>query len=76
MNMDSIIKSIESATTRNEVNELLLGLKKKELIVIAKYFNIYIKSFEKMDMIKMKIVENTIGLKLRIEAIKNTNLKN
>lgn len=73
--MNNIIESIELATTRNEINILLKGLKKKELLIIASHFNVYIKSTDKIDMIIKKIVENTIGAKLRAEAIKNTNLR-
>lgn len=75
LNLENIIKTIESATTRTEVEDAITNLKKKDLIVIAKYFNVYIGRSDKVDMIIKKVIENTVGYKLRSDAINSIDLR-
>lgn len=74
--MESLINAINSATTREEVKQILESncKTKKDLITLAKEIKVYIpQTATKEDIIK-RITEHTIGTKLRIEAVRTLSL--
>ncbi|MNV24909.1 hypothetical protein D3C71_1159880 [compost metagenome] len=71
--MDSIISIIDTATTREEVEGVLSSCKLLELRKVANYYSIHLGSCTKA-MAKERIVDGTIGAKLRSYAIRKINL--
>lgn len=64
-----IISIIDNANTRWEVEKAIKLLKKEELFEIAQYYSIWHnKSITKKELI-MRIVEGTVGSKLRFELL-------
>lgn len=73
--MSNLVNLINEANTREAVNELIKGLKKPELIKLAKELKIFVMNTYNKAKIIHTIIENTAGSKLRSEAIASTNLK-
>lgn len=76
-NIELYINKIENYDSREEAHNFIqeLNLKKVELVEIAKQLKIHLNKSDKKDIIVKKIVETTIGSKLRNDAIKNIDLK-
>lgn len=76
-NFKSYIEKIESFDNREEAYNFIqeLSLKKADMVEIAKQLKIHLNKSDKKDVIIKKIIETTVGTKLRNEAIKNINLK-
>ncbi len=73
--MSNLVNLINEATTREAVNELIKGMKKPELIKLAKELKIFVMNTYNKTKIIQAIIENTAGSKLRSEAIRDINLK-
>lgn len=78
---DSIVKSyiskIEQLDNREEAYNYIqnLNLRKIDMVQISNQLNVHINKSDKKDIIVRKIIEATIGAKLRNETINNINLK-
>lgn len=74
--MKGLINDINSAATREEVKQILESncKTKKDLITLAKELKVYIPQTATKDDIIRRIIEHTIGTKLRIEAIRTLSL--
>lgn len=69
-----ILKQIESCTSREEALQFIDNKPKRELEEIASYLDIaYLKS-DKVESIKHKIIEYTVGTILRSNAIQGTKI--
>lgn len=68
-----MVEKLRSCQTRCEAREMLEGLKRKDLEVIAKELSID-KRLNKERIVE-KIVESTVGVRLRDEALASVNLK-
>lgn len=70
--IEAIASQIETLSSREEVTELLISkkLKKETLVQIANHYTIHInKSKDSKDKLLEKIVEGTIGAKLKYNAL-------
>lgn len=76
-NFKPYVEKIESLDNREEAYNFIqeLNLKKADMVEIAKQLKIHLNKSDKKDVIIKKIIETTVGTKLRNEAIKNINLK-
>ena len=72
--MKAIISAINKATTREEVHNLISDLSIAQLKEIAKHYHIFL-GYSSKEKIKERIVEGTIGVKLRSKAIHKVSLK-
>ena len=70
MNLEEKLPKTHS---RNEAEELLKDFKKTDLQKLAKALDIPIQSRDNISKIKEKIIESTIGFKLRSQAIQNSD---
>ena len=73
--MSNLVNLINEATTREAVYEIIQGLKKPELIKLAKKLNVFVMNTYNKTKITSAIIEGTIGMKLRSAAIASINLK-
>lgn len=76
-NLELYISKIQNFGSREEVFNFIqeLNLKKVELAGMAKLLGIHLNKSDKKDIVVKKIIESTVGNKLRADAIKNVNLK-
>lgn len=76
-NLELYISKIQNFDSREEAFNFIqeLNLKKVELVEMAKRLKIHLNKSDKKDIIVKKIIESTVGTKLRNDAIKNINLK-
>ncbi|RZM79035.1 hypothetical protein [Leptolyngbya iicbica] len=58
--------------SRVEAENLLDNLKKKNLIELSKFLDIPVQSRENISKIKEKIIESTVGYRLRSQAIQRS----
>lgn len=69
------LKEIENTLTkiysRDEAEELLKDFKKASLKALAKKLDIPVQSNDNMSRLKEKIIESTVGFKLRSQAIQS-----
>lgn len=68
---DEILKELQECKTRDEGHEILSKSfkSKKELEVFAKFLDVSVLKQDKVDQIKEKIIEATVGAILRSNAI-------
>jgi ribulose bisphosphate carboxylase small subunit len=76
--LNDIIGKLNSIKTREEGHKYIdeLNLSKNKLIDVARFLDIPVQQKENMQIISDKIIENTIGYKLRSQAIQGTNKEN
>lgn len=76
-NLELYISKIQNFGSREDVFNFIqeLNLKKVELAGMAKLLEIHLNKGDKKDIIVKKIIESTVGNKLRADAIKNVDLK-
>lgn len=72
----SFIKTLTLCQSRNEAQDLFNNNKftKKDLTVIAKNLGIHILSKDRKDIIISKLIEGTVGVKLKSKAIESLDL--
>lgn len=77
LNLERYISEIENFDSREEVYNFIqkLNLKKVEMVEVAKLLKIHLNKSDKKDTIVKKIIESTVGTKLRNDAIKKIDLK-
>lgn len=73
-----IIKELNVLDSRNEAEMLLIksNIKKNDLLQLTSYYDIYISNSMSKEKIIEKIVEATVGARVRSQAIKDTKIKN
>ncbi len=71
INLEELLQKVHS---RSEAEELLKNSKKTDLQKLAKALDIPVQSRDNISKIKEKIIESTIGFKLRSQAIRNSNI--
>ncbi|WP_338551891.1 hypothetical protein [Paenibacillus sp. KS-LC4] len=76
--LNDIIKKLDVLDDRSEAEMIIIqsNLKKSDLIQLSTYFNIYVSSSISKERIIEKIVEETVGARVRSQAIKDTKIKN
>lgn len=76
-NIKLYVNKIEQFNNREEAYNYIkeLNLKKADLVKIATELKIHLSKSDKKDTIVTKIIETTIGSRLRDEAIKKVSLK-
>lgn len=67
--IQNIVKMLESIEDREHAKELLKGINKKHLEVIARSLDIAIQRIDKIEVVRNKIIEATVGARLRSIAI-------
>lgn len=72
--MTNLIQLIENASTREEVKEIIKNLKKKEILELCKYFNVYCSNSMSKSELEMRLVEGTVGSRLRFDGLLNLEL--
>jgi hypothetical protein len=77
INMSELKSALDSLQSREEVLQYLNEhcKTKKELTLIAKAVDVHVQKSDKVDQLKEKIIESTIGFKLRSAAIQNKSIK-
>jgi hypothetical protein len=68
-------KDLMALNSREEAAELLAGLTKKEIVQLANSLEVYIRKGDSVERITEKIIDSTVGVKLKHHAIMNMNLK-
>ncbi|MHB9148337.1 MAG: hypothetical protein ACYC2U_08255 [Candidatus Amoebophilus sp.] len=68
------LNEFQACSKREDGLKMLWKLNFKELVEVAKHFEVYINGCKKRD-ISYRIVEAVVGAKLRSEAIRKTNYK-
>ena len=58
--------------SRDQVESLLAGFKKAKLLELLKFLDIPVQGRENISMLKEKVVESTIGYRLRSQAIQES----
>ena len=76
MDLSNVKSSLDSFQSREEVLQYLnQNFKtKKDLTSLAKIVDAHIQKSDKIDQLKEKIIESTIGFKLRSAAIQNKSI--
>ncbi|AFY74451.1 hypothetical protein Syn7502_02470 [Synechococcus sp. PCC 7502] len=72
-NLIKLEELLQKTHSRSEAEELLKNSKKTDLQKLAKVLDIPIQSRDNINKIKEKIIESTIGFKLRSQAIRNSD---
>ena len=70
-NIDSLMESLNFATTREEADLVLSaeGIRKDDLLAIAKRLDVSVNRKEANEMIRQKIIENTVGFRIRSRSV-------
>lgn len=72
LDIGEVIEQLNNYDSRDEAFNLLKSINKRELEVIAKSLEIAIQRSDKIDEIRKKIIESTVGAKLRSSIIRGT----
>lgn len=72
MDVDSILCKLNSLGDRDNAKSELSSMTKKHLEVIARALDIAVQKSDKVDTLRHKIVEATVGARLRSSAIQGT----
>lgn len=67
--IQNVVEMLESTKDRERAKELLKGINKKHLEVIARSLDIAIQRIDKIEVVRKKIIEATVGARLRSIAI-------
>lgn len=70
-NIEAIMRTLEASTTREEADAVLSaeGVRKEDLLAIAKRLDVSVNRKEPNEMIRQKIVENTVGFRIRSRSV-------
>lgn len=74
LGMIDISSVLNQVTSRNEAYDLIKGFKKNELLKLAKDIKCYVSSSDNKQTIIEKIIESTIGVKLRNKAMSSVDV--
>jgi len=72
IDVEKILGSLNESNDRNIALDLLSPMNKKSLEVVARALDIAIQRTDKIDTLRQKIVESTVGARLRSSAIQGT----
>lgn len=72
IDINNILNELSSISDRESATSLLNNLTKRNLDVIARKLDIAVKRSDKVDILKQKVVESTVGARLRSSAIQGT----
>lgn len=61
--------------TREQAAEFLTGRSKKEMLQLVKSLDVYYRSGDSRERLADRIIEATVGAKIRSQAIANTRTK-
>ncbi len=71
INLQEIADSITKTNSREDAEELVKDFKKADLLRLAKILDIPVQGNEDIVRLKEKIIESTVGFKLRSQAIQS-----
>jgi hypothetical protein len=73
INLQEIADSITKINSREDAEELVKDFKKADLLRLAKILDIPVQGNEDIVRLKEKVIESTVGFKLRSQAIQSTD---
>ncbi len=73
--LDTFSNRLREAATREEAAAILDGLNRDLLAKVARSLGVFIKKDDKRDTVQNKIIESTVGSKLRSDAILGLEFK-